>query len=138
MAKIIKNERLKDYLVHLHITPGLIEDYSSLVQQIAKRSEYSSSKNFFPIKFPILGSDRLPMTVVIIRLKLFNLQEEDVDLRNLKRDISSAVKGFKPLIHIFDLDSKAPDSAVTKLIMKIFNLILQDIQLYLDSNIYDL
>ena len=78
------------------------------------------------------------MTVVIIRLKLFNLQEEDVDLRNLKRDISSSVKGFKPLIHIFDLDSKAPDSAVTKLIMKIFNLILQDIQLYLDSNIYDL
>jgi len=39
------------------------------------------------------------MTVIIIRLKLFNLQEEDIDLRNLQKDIQATIKGFKPLIH---------------------------------------
>eukprot|EP00344_Euplotes_crassus_P010358 CAMPEP_0197019454 /NCGR_PEP_ID=MMETSP1380-20130617/80714_1 /TAXON_ID=5936 /ORGANISM="Euplotes crassus, Strain CT5" /LENGTH=123 /DNA_ID=CAMNT_0042446883 /DNA_START=138 /DNA_END=509 /DNA_ORIENTATION=- len=123
---MIKSERLKDYMVHLHITPGLIEDYKLLVENITKRSENYSS------------SERLPMIVIIIRLKLHNLQEEDVDLKNLQRDVQNATKGAKPLVHIFDFDSKSPDWAVEKLVGKMMNLIIQDLQLYLDSNIYDL
>jgi len=42
---MIKIERLKDFMVHIHITPGLIEDYSELVQNIAKRAENIRSKN---------------------------------------------------------------------------------------------
>ena len=47
IAKMIKSERLKDYMVHLHITPGLIEDYTPLVENISKRSENYSSRFFF-------------------------------------------------------------------------------------------
>ena len=74
----------------------------------------------------------------IIRLKLSNLQEEDVDLRNLPKDLHTLHKGNRPLIHIFDLDSKAPDHVVDELISKIMHLIIQDMQFYIDSNLFAL
>ena len=76
--------------------------------------------------------------VIIIRLKLHNLQEEDVDIRNLCKDLSDASKGsFRPLVHMFDLDSKASDSVIEEIMDEIAELVLLDAQLYLDNNIYN-
>lgn len=61
----------------------------------------------------------LPLTIFIIRLKLKNLQEDDVDFRNLSRDLQDFQKGPKPIVQVFDIDSKAPDSIVDDLVNKI-------------------
>jgi len=84
----------------------------------------------------------IPKSVIIIRLKLHNLQEEDVDLKDLTKDLHDAFASNKPLVHVFDLNSKASDSTVEEFISKIYILsnldckvkkvLMQDIQHFTD------
>jgi hypothetical protein len=129
-------EDLRRFLVHLHITPGLIEDYQELIKTIINQANKENGK-FCLFKY-FIDKGQLPKAVYIIRLKLSNLQEDDVDLRNLPKDLHSIHKGNRPLVHIFDLDSKAPDYVVDELINKIMHLIVQDMQFYIDSNLFAL
>lgn len=44
LARIAKQEGLRNPFVHLHITPGLIEDYQALVKNICARADNSYGK----------------------------------------------------------------------------------------------
>jgi hypothetical protein len=68
-----------------------------------------------------IGLEKLPITVIIIRLKFPNLQEDDVDVRNLPKDLQASHKNNKTLVHIFDLDIKADDAVIEELINEISN-----------------
>ena len=45
LARVVQAEHLKNYFVHLHITPGLIEDYNKLVQTIVDEAKKSHGKH---------------------------------------------------------------------------------------------
>mmetsp|Transcript_40260 Transcript_40260/g.46181 ORF Transcript_40260/g.46181 Transcript_40260/m.46181 type:complete len:105 (+) Transcript_40260:794-1108(+) len=102
MSRLSKDEDLNTFIVHLHITPGLIEDYDELLDAILSQTRNSD-----------------PKAIYIVRLKLANLQEEDVDLRNLAKDISTRQRISKPLVHVFNLDSRSDDNSVDLLVNRI-------------------
>jgi hypothetical protein len=122
LARLARQERLRNPFVHLHITPGLIEDYTELVKNICNRADHSYGK--LQIRVPLLnvcniGLEKLPITVIIIRLKFPNLLEDDVDVSNLPKDLQASHKNNKTLVHIFDLDIKADDAVIEELINEI-------------------
>ena len=67
-----------------------------------------------------------------------NLQDNDVDLLNLMNDVSTHERLWRPLIHVFDLDWYSDDRTVKIFIDRIMFWIIQDIQTYINRNLYDL
>ena len=67
-----------------------------------------------------------------------NLQEEDVDLLNLMNDINTHERLWKPLMHVFDLDWYADDRTIDAFIDRLMFCIIQDIQTYINRNLFDL
>ena len=67
-----------------------------------------------------------------------NLQEEDVDLVKLMNDINTHDRLWKPLIHVFDLDWYADDRSVDAFIDRLMFWIVQDIQTYINRNLFDI
>ena len=67
-----------------------------------------------------------------------NLQDEDIDLRNLYESISTHKRLWKPILHIFELDSKAKQETIDCFVDKIMNWIFQDIQTFINRNAFEI
>lgn len=102
------------YFVHLHITPGLVEDYSNIVKLIEET----------PVDEPCAH--------IIIRIKIDNLVEQDVDIRHLMKDICSYQKRKKHFVTMYTIHSSANETEVDYLMTKIMTQVMQHIETYID------
>lgn len=102
------------FFVHLHITPGLVEDYTELIKCIEST----------PVDQACIH--------VIIRIRLANLEEKDVDIRNLTRDLFTVQKRKRHFVSLYTINAYASDIEVDKLITKIFVQLIQNVEAYVD------
>jgi hypothetical protein len=120
IAEISDIVDLDKFVVYLHITPGVVDDYDETLEQLKEMHTY-------------------PISIIIVRIKDSNIDiKENINLPKLIQELSTFQNKKRKYISLLEIAPKAKDEAIKELMKKIRIRIIHHIESYLDFNRFEI